>query len=158
VNTVFTGQSPDWRASASCHHTMTDSIVCLCHSRMRKFVDVVFHAYIAKSTDITQIALLEWSAAVHDLITVSIHTYERAPQLVSLLLIGTLAGISPSFPSSSSLSTRHYSDPNSGPTPHPGAPRYPSQKMLSPFCPSTNPKRISTSWNKISGQGVFDAL
>ena len=29
-----------------------------------------------------QIALLEWSDAVHDLITVSIHTYERAPQLV----------------------------------------------------------------------------
>ncbi|KAI0302807.1 CPSF A subunit region-domain-containing protein [Multifurca ochricompacta] len=31
-----------------------------------------------------KIALLEWSAAVHDLITVSIHTYERAPQLLSL--------------------------------------------------------------------------
>lgn len=29
-----------------------------------------------------QIALLEWSTAVHDLVTVSIHTYERAPQLV----------------------------------------------------------------------------
>ena len=29
-----------------------------------------------------QIALLEWSDAVHDLVTVSIHTYERAPQLV----------------------------------------------------------------------------
>ncbi|KAH8992719.1 CPSF A subunit region-domain-containing protein [Lactarius akahatsu] len=31
-----------------------------------------------------KIALLEWSTAVHDLITVSIHTYERAPQLLSL--------------------------------------------------------------------------
>ncbi|KAG6812354.1 hypothetical protein H0H92_003254 [Tricholoma furcatifolium] len=31
-----------------------------------------------------KIALLEWSSAVHDLVTVSIHTYERAPQLVSL--------------------------------------------------------------------------
>jgi cleavage and polyadenylation specificity factor subunit 1 len=31
-----------------------------------------------------QVALLEWSDAVHDLITVSIHTYERAPQLVSI--------------------------------------------------------------------------
>ncbi|KAG6899927.1 hypothetical protein C0993_005229 [Termitomyces sp. T159_Od127] len=31
-----------------------------------------------------QIALLEWSTVVHDLITVSIHTYERAPQLMSL--------------------------------------------------------------------------
>ncbi|KAK7451137.1 mRNA cleavage and polyadenylation factor subunit [Stygiomarasmius scandens] len=31
-----------------------------------------------------KIALLEWSDAVHDLITVSIHTYERAPQLMSL--------------------------------------------------------------------------
>ncbi|KAI0062778.1 hypothetical protein BV25DRAFT_1855577 [Artomyces pyxidatus] len=31
-----------------------------------------------------KIALLEWSAAAHDLITVSIHTYERAPQLLSL--------------------------------------------------------------------------
>ena len=30
-----------------------------------------------------QIALLEWSDAIHDVITVSIHTYERAPQLVS---------------------------------------------------------------------------
>lgn len=29
-----------------------------------------------------QIALMEWSDAVHDLVTVSIHTYERAPQLV----------------------------------------------------------------------------
>lgn len=31
-----------------------------------------------------KIALLEWSDAVHDLITVSIHTYERAPQLMSI--------------------------------------------------------------------------
>lgn len=31
-----------------------------------------------------QIALLEWSDAVHDLVPVSIHTYERAPQLVSI--------------------------------------------------------------------------
>ncbi|KAH7882293.1 CPSF A subunit region-domain-containing protein [Phlebopus sp. FC_14] len=31
-----------------------------------------------------KIALLEWSDAVHDLVTVSIHTYERAPQLASL--------------------------------------------------------------------------
>ncbi|TFK39321.1 CPSF A subunit region-domain-containing protein [Crucibulum laeve] len=31
-----------------------------------------------------KVALLEWSDAVHDLITVSIHTYERAPQLLSL--------------------------------------------------------------------------
>ncbi|EPQ53745.1 hypothetical protein GLOTRDRAFT_107026 [Gloeophyllum trabeum ATCC 11539] len=31
-----------------------------------------------------KIALLEWSTAVQDLITVSIHTYERAPQLMSL--------------------------------------------------------------------------
>ncbi|KAG6916934.1 hypothetical protein DXG01_004621 [Tephrocybe rancida] len=30
------------------------------------------------------IALLEWSTAVHDLVTVSIHTYERAPQLMAL--------------------------------------------------------------------------
>lgn len=29
-------------------------------------------------------ALLEWSDAVYDLITVSIHTYERAPQLVDI--------------------------------------------------------------------------
>lgn len=31
-----------------------------------------------------KIALLEWSTAIHDLVTVSIHTYERAPQLMSL--------------------------------------------------------------------------
>ncbi|KAF7329846.1 Cleavage and polyadenylation specific protein [Mycena kentingensis (nom. inval.)] len=31
-----------------------------------------------------KIALLEWSEAVHDLVTISIHTYERAPQLVSM--------------------------------------------------------------------------
>ncbi|KAF8056614.1 CPSF A subunit region-domain-containing protein [Lyophyllum atratum] len=31
-----------------------------------------------------KVALLEWSTAVHDLVTVSIHTYERAPQLMSL--------------------------------------------------------------------------
>ena len=30
----------------------------------------------------SQLALLEWSVANHDLLTVSIHTYERAPQLV----------------------------------------------------------------------------
>ena len=29
-----------------------------------------------------QIALMEWSEVVHDLLTVSIHTYERAPQMV----------------------------------------------------------------------------
>ncbi|KAF7292889.1 Cleavage and polyadenylation specific protein [Mycena indigotica] len=31
-----------------------------------------------------KIALMEWSEIVHDLITVSIHTYERAPQLISM--------------------------------------------------------------------------
>ncbi|KZT18929.1 hypothetical protein NEOLEDRAFT_1142724 [Neolentinus lepideus HHB14362 ss-1] len=31
-----------------------------------------------------KVALLEWSTAIQDLITVSIHTYERAPQLMSL--------------------------------------------------------------------------
>ncbi|PPQ82730.1 hypothetical protein CVT26_000474 [Gymnopilus dilepis] len=31
-----------------------------------------------------KIAILEWSDEVHDLITVSIHTYERAPQLLAL--------------------------------------------------------------------------
>ncbi|PIL30998.1 hypothetical protein GSI_05691 [Ganoderma sinense ZZ0214-1] len=31
-----------------------------------------------------KIALLEWSTSIHDLITVSIHTYERAPQLMSI--------------------------------------------------------------------------
>ncbi|KAJ7583446.1 CPSF A subunit region-domain-containing protein [Mycena floridula] len=31
-----------------------------------------------------KIALLEWSEAVHDFVTVSIHTYERAPQVMSL--------------------------------------------------------------------------
>jgi hypothetical protein len=30
--------------------------------------------------------------------------------------------------------------------------------MPSPYCPSTNRKRISTSWNKIIEQGVFDAF
>ena len=32
-----------------------------------------------------QIALLEWSEATHDLLTVSIHTYERALQMVCAL-------------------------------------------------------------------------
>lgn len=36
---------------------------------------------------LVQIALLEWSDAVHDLITVSIHTYERTPQMVSELVL-----------------------------------------------------------------------
>ncbi|KAL1941832.1 hypothetical protein VTO73DRAFT_6832 [Trametes versicolor] len=31
-----------------------------------------------------KIALLEWSDAIHDVMTVSIHTYERAPQLMAL--------------------------------------------------------------------------
>lgn len=31
-----------------------------------------------------KIALLEWSESTHDLVTVSIHTYERAPQLAAL--------------------------------------------------------------------------
>jgi cleavage and polyadenylation specificity factor subunit 1 len=31
---------------------------------------------------ILEIALLEWSESIQDLVTVSIHTYERAPQLV----------------------------------------------------------------------------
>lgn len=46
VNTAFMGQSQGWRVSASCHHTKTDSIVCLCHSRTRKSVDVVFFSFI----------------------------------------------------------------------------------------------------------------
>lgn len=33
-----------------------------------------------------QMALLEWSDAAWDLVTVSIHTYERAPQLVSVAI------------------------------------------------------------------------
>ena len=33
---------------------------------------------------LSQIALLEWSDDLHDLVTVSIHTYERATQLVRL--------------------------------------------------------------------------
>ncbi|KIP11832.1 hypothetical protein PHLGIDRAFT_98931 [Phlebiopsis gigantea 11061_1 CR5-6] len=31
-----------------------------------------------------KIALLEWSDSIHDLLTVSIHTYERAPQMMTL--------------------------------------------------------------------------
>ncbi|KAH9849008.1 CPSF A subunit region-domain-containing protein [Lenzites betulinus] len=31
-----------------------------------------------------KLALLEWSDAIHDVLTVSIHTYERAPQLMAL--------------------------------------------------------------------------
>lgn len=31
-----------------------------------------------------KIALLEWSVPIHDLLTVSIHTYERAPQMITL--------------------------------------------------------------------------
>ncbi|TBU39387.1 CPSF A subunit region-domain-containing protein [Dichomitus squalens] len=31
-----------------------------------------------------KIALLEWSLSIHDVITVSIHTYERAPQLIAI--------------------------------------------------------------------------
>ncbi|KAL0578769.1 mRNA cleavage and polyadenylation factor subunit [Marasmius crinis-equi] len=38
----------------------------------------------ASNTTSHYIALLEWSDAVNDLTTVSIHTYERAPQLVAL--------------------------------------------------------------------------
>ena len=37
---------------------------------------------------VLKIALLEWSDAVYDLVTVSIHTYERAPQLVRFILFG----------------------------------------------------------------------
>jgi hypothetical protein len=37
-----------------------------------------------------QLALLEWSDAIHDLITVSIHTYERAPQLVRNIHLKTI--------------------------------------------------------------------
>ena len=31
----------------------------------------------------SQIAILEWSEAMHDLSAISLHTYERAPQVVS---------------------------------------------------------------------------
>ena len=74
------------------------------------------------------------------------------------LLISIIPGILTSFHWSSSPSIRSYSNQNSGPTPHLGAPHYPCQRMPSPYCPSTNPKRISTSWNRISEQGVFVAL
>ena len=42
---------------------------------------------------VLKIALLEWSDAVYDLVTVSIHTYERAPQLVRFLLFCFLLSI-----------------------------------------------------------------
>jgi hypothetical protein len=144
ANTDFMAQSPDWRASASCHHTKTGSIACLCHFGTRKSVDVAFfHSFTAQLTDITQIALLEWSASLHDLITVSIHTYERAPQLVSVRR--TSPEVSPSFPWSSSPSTRPYSGPSSGRIPYLGVPHYLSRRMPLPCCPSTNRKWISTS-------------
>jgi hypothetical protein len=70
------------------HHVIirrpTRSFACVIQGRESLLTSLFFHLYAAKSTDITQIALLEWSAALHDLITVSIHTYERAPQLVSI--------------------------------------------------------------------------
>lgn len=44
-------------------------------------------SYYCFSSFFHQIALLEWSDAIHDLITVSIHTYERAPQLVCEMFI-----------------------------------------------------------------------
>ncbi|KAG2030510.1 CPSF A subunit region-domain-containing protein [Suillus americanus] len=39
---------------------------------------------IASLITLQDIALLEWSDAAHDLVTISIHMYERAPQMVSL--------------------------------------------------------------------------
>lgn len=47
---------------------------------MQKYVNIESTSQIHLTS--AQIALLEWSTVVHDLITVSIHTYERAPQLV----------------------------------------------------------------------------
>ena len=55
-------------------------------------VGAAHHEKRALSHPLKQIALLEWSDAHHDLLTVSIHTYERTPQVVSILplLIVTL--------------------------------------------------------------------
>ena len=49
-----------------------DAKVCFVHASVRRQAD---HAS-------SQIALLEWSEVIHDLLTVSIHTYERALQMV----------------------------------------------------------------------------
>jgi hypothetical protein len=65
---------------------------------------------------------------------------------------------SPSCSWSSSPSMRTCSDPSSGRTPHLGARHCHFQKMPSPYCPSINHRRISTSWNKILEQGAFDTL
>jgi len=49
-----------------------DAKVCFIHVSERRQAD---HT-------LPQIALLEWSELIHDLLTVSIHTYERALQMV----------------------------------------------------------------------------
>jgi len=48
-------------------------------AKVRLFISLArFHWY----TPSVQVALLKWSDAIYDLVTVSIHMYKRAPQLV----------------------------------------------------------------------------
>ncbi|OBZ78000.1 hypothetical protein A0H81_02689 [Grifola frondosa] len=62
---VYMGSSLALRAFASSHQSKINSTTLV------SFKDA-------------KVALLEWSDVVHDLMTVSIHTYERAPQLMAL--------------------------------------------------------------------------
>ncbi|KAF7341963.1 Protein CFT1 [Mycena venus] len=76
-----------------------------------------------------KIALMEWSDTVHDLVTVSIHTYERAPQLISM--------------DSSSFQAVLRVDPTSR-----CAALFLFPKTQSPSCLFIKPRPTSTLWSR----------
>ena len=95
-----------------------------------------------------KIALLEWSDATHDVITVSIHTYERAPQLVRIHFqrVRTPSERTKRWPSTPPSSARSYAS-----THCPVARRCRSQKTHSQSCRSTKvrPNLISWKWRPV---------
>lgn len=64
-----------------------DLTACLSRSKTRRYAIYKNKQCLDSDESFGQIALLEWSLDTENLSTVSIHTYERAPQLVSPNLV-----------------------------------------------------------------------
>jgi cleavage and polyadenylation specificity factor subunit 1 len=48
-----------------------------------KAYSIVLLIFLYNLNEASQMSLLEWSQELHDLVPVSLHTYERLPQIVS---------------------------------------------------------------------------
>ena len=78
------------KLSTSLEDNLDRLLVSFKDAKVRPVLPVVYDIHVGIT--LVQIALLEWSSEVHDLIPVSIHTYERAPQMVGcyVSIVGAL--------------------------------------------------------------------